>query len=103
MQRDNTSDRSVAVTVRYLVKDLAMLAAGVEVEDVASKVKVDGQSVSGAVISATSASLLIKLIDKYTQAAFDGALTSGEVSVRTDTERATVSTATYASAVCLWR
>lgn len=99
LQRDNSSDKTVSVTVRYLVKDLAMLAAGVEVEDVASKVKVDGQFVSGVVTSATAASLAIKLTDKYTQAAFDGALTSGEVSVRTDTGNAAVSAATYVDGV----
>lgn len=99
LQRDNASDKTVAVTVRYLVKDLAMLAAGVEVEDVASKVKVDGQFVSGAVTLATAASLEIKLTDKYTQAAFDGALTTGEITVRTDSEAVTVSTATYADGV----
>ena len=99
LQRDNTSDKTVAVTVRNLVKDLAMLAANVEVEDVASKVKVDGKLFSGSVASATAATLSIKLIDKYTQDAFDGSLTSGEVSVRTDTKTATVSTATYAYGV----
>ena len=99
LQRDNSSDKTVSVTVRYLVKDLAMLAAGVEVEDVASKVKVDGQIVSGAVTLATAASLAIKLTDKFTQAAFDGALTAGEITVRTDSETATVSTATYANGV----
>lgn len=99
LQRDNTSDKTVSVTVRYLVKDLAMLAAGVEVEDVASKVKVDGQIFSGAVISGTSASLAIKLTDKYTQAAFDGALLAADIEVRTDSETATVSTATYANGV----
>ena len=99
LQRDNTSDKTVSVTVRYLVKDLAMLAAGVEVEDVASKVKVDGQFVFGTVISATAASLAIKLTDKYTQDAFDGALLAADVEVRTDNETATVSTATYANGV----
>lgn len=99
LQSDNASDKTVSVTVRYLVKDLAMVAADVEVEDVASKVKVDGQFVSGAVTSATAASLAIKLTDKYTQSAYDGALTSGEVSVRTDTGTAAVSTATYANGV----
>ena len=43
-----------------------MLAAEVEVEDVASKVKVDGQFVSDVTL-ATAASLAIKLTDKYTQ------------------------------------
>lgn len=99
LQRDNASDKTVSVTVRYLVKDLAMMAAGVEVEDVASKVKLDGQIVSGDVTSPTAASLSIKLIDKYTQAAFDGALTSGDISVRTNTGTAAVSTATYANGV----
>lgn len=99
LQRDNTSDKTVSVTVRYLVKDLAMLAAGVEVEDVASKVKVDGQFISGAVTLATAASLAIKLTDKYTQSAFDGALFVADIKVRTDYEIATVSTATYAGGV----
>lgn len=99
LQSDNASDKTVSVTVRYLVKDLAMLAADVEVEDVASKVKVDGQFISGAVTLATAASLSIKLIDKYTQAAFDGALLAADIDVRTDSKTATVSTATYADGV----
>ena len=99
LQRDNTSDKTVSVTVRYLVKDLAMLAAGIEVEDVASKVKVDGQLVSGAVTLATAASLEIKLTDKYTQSAFDGALLAADIEVRTNSETATVSTATYTNGV----
>lgn len=99
LQSDNASDKTVAVTVRYLVKDLAMLAANVEVEDVASKVKVDGQLVSGVVTSATAASLAIKLTDKYTQAAFDVALLAADIEVRTDSKTATVSTATYVDGV----
>lgn len=100
LQSDNASDKTVAVTVRYLVKDLAMLAAGVEVEDVASKVKVDGQIVSGAVSSATSATLVLKLVDKYTQAAFDGAFLAADINVKTnDIPPATVSTATYENGV----
>ena len=99
LQRDNASDKMVSVTVRYLVDDISMLAANVEVEDVASKVRVDGKFITGVTTSATAASLAIKLTDKYTQAAFDGALTAGEVTVKTDTETATVSTATYADGV----
>lgn len=99
LQRDNSSDKTVSVTVRYLVKDLGVLAVGVEVEDVASKVKVNGQIISGAVTLATAASLDIKLIDNYTQSAFDGALLAADIEVRTDFETATVSTATYVDGV----
>ena len=94
-QRDNATDKTVSVTVRYLVKDLAMLAAGVEVEDVASKVKVDGQFVSIDDITSTTATLGIKLIDKYTQDWFDGGFITADIEVRTDTETATVAAVTY--------
>lgn len=99
LQSDNASDKAVSVTVRYLVKDLAMLAAEVEVEDVASKVKVDGQFLYGDVLSATAASVNLKLVDKYTQSAFNGALLATDIEVRTDSETATISSVTYADGV----
>jgi len=39
LQSDNATDKSVAVTVRYLVKDLGIYEAGIEVEEVATKVQ----------------------------------------------------------------
>jgi len=39
LQRDNATDKSVAVTVRYLVKDLGIYEAGIEVEEVATKIQ----------------------------------------------------------------
>jgi len=37
LQNDNVTDKSVAVTVRYLVKDLGIVEAGIEVEEIATK------------------------------------------------------------------
>jgi len=39
LQSDNATDKSVAVTVRYLVKDLGIYEAGIEVEEIATKVQ----------------------------------------------------------------
>jgi len=39
LQRDNTTDKSVAVTVRYLVKDMGIYEAGIEVEEVNTKIQ----------------------------------------------------------------
>ena len=40
-QRDNATDKTIAVTVRYLVKELDFVAAGVEAELINSKVKAE--------------------------------------------------------------
>ena len=98
-QRDNATDKTVAVTVRYLVKDLGMLDAGIEVEDVAGKVQVMGMLASVPTLSATSVAITLKLVDKTTQKAFDGAIATADVTAMVGSNIGTVSTATYAGGV----
>ena len=98
-QRDNATDKTVAVTVRYLVKDLGMLDAGIEVEDVAGKVQVMGMLASVTTLSATSVAITLKLVDKTTQKAFDGAITTADITAMVGSQTGTVSTATYADGV----
>ena len=98
-QRDNATDKTVAVTVRYLIKDLGMLDAGIEVEDVAGKVQVMGMIASVTTLSATSVAITLKLVDKTTQKSFDGAITTADVTAMVGSQTGTVSTATYAGGV----
>ena len=98
-QRDNATDKTVAVTVRYLVKDLGMLDAGIEVEDVAGKVQVMGMLASVQTLLDTSVSITLKLVDKTTQKAFDGAITTADVTALVGSKVGTVSTATYAGGI----
>lgn len=98
-QRDNATDKTVAVTVRYLVKDLGMLDAGIEVEDVAGKVQVMGMLASVTTLSATALAITLKLIDKTTQKAFDGAITTADVTALVGSKAGTISTATYAGGI----
>lgn len=46
LQRDNATDKSVAVTARYLVKEIAMLNTSIDVEDVAYKTEITLRYVS---------------------------------------------------------
>lgn len=99
LQRDNSSDKTVAVTVRYLVKDLAMIGASIEVEDVASKIKADGKLLLGSVTSAAAATLNLKLIDKYTQMPVDLDLLTVDVTVRTDTGNVVTTPLAYTNGI----
>jgi len=97
LQSDNATDKTVAVTVRYLVKNLSMLAAGVETEDIYVKSQLEGAFFTVGSLTATAAQFIISLTDKLTQKAFGGTLLAAEITVRTDNEVATVSTAVLAN------
>ena len=99
LQKDNTSDKMVSVTVRYLVDDIAMLDAGVEVEEVGGKVQVMGQFVSGEIIDQGEAILLIKIINKCTQKVFVGGIVNGEIFVRSNKEVLSVDNAALSEGV----
>jgi len=68
-QSDNATDKTVAVTVRYLVadEDVAMLFAEVETEDIVVKTQVEGFFHTVSALTAIAAEFSLKLIDKKTQ------------------------------------
>lgn len=65
-QKDQTSDKSVSVTVRYLVKEVQAVIAGIEVEEILSKTLVSLQLSSVTSIGATSIVLVAYVKDKST-------------------------------------
>lgn len=68
MQATNNAEKTLAVTVRYLVKDLSFIAAGTETEWIESKTLLVGQVVS---ISANTIVLLLKDKSTNTYPIFD--------------------------------
>lgn len=96
-QKDQTSDKSVSVTVRYLVKEVQAVIAGIEVEDILSKTWLSLQLSSVTEITATAATFVLSVKDKTTNAVFAGAILAGDVSIA----GATVVTATYVAATGL--
>lgn len=96
-QKDQTSDKSVSVTVRYLVKEVQAVIAGIEVEDVLSKTLLSLQLSSVKEITTTAATFVLSVKDKSTNAVFAGAILAGDVSIA----GATVVTATYVAATGL--
>lgn len=78
-QKDNTSDKSVSVTVRYLVKEVQAVVAGVEVEDIVGKTLLVGQLVSNAL--APSGIIILLLKDKSTNGLFDGNILSADINI----------------------
>lgn len=66
-QRDNATDKTIAVTVRYLVKELDFVAAGTETELINSKVKAEIKVVALTYSTvADNTSVTFKLISKKT-------------------------------------
>lgn len=96
-QNDQTSDKSVSVTVRYLVKEVQAVIAGIEVEDVLSKTLLSLQLSSVTLITATAATFVLSVKDKSTNAVFAGVILAGDVSIA----GATAVTATYVAATGL--
>lgn len=99
LQRDNASDKMVSVTVRYLVDDISMLDAGVEVEDVAGKVQVMGQLAGGIVMTTTQIDFDVKLINKCTQKVFEGEILTAEITARTKSQVLTVDETAFANGI----
>ena len=80
MQGTNNTEKTVAVTVRYLVKDLSVCEAGTETELIESKTLLVGQLISAALIGQGEIYLLLK--DKATNEFFDGEIVALDVSVK---------------------
>jgi len=100
-QSDNATEKTVAVTVRYLVadEDVAMLFAGVETEDVVVKTQVDGFFHTVSTLTAILAEFTIRLIDKKTQKYYAGELIEAEVTARNSAGAVTVGGVTLADGV----
>ena len=94
MQSDQATEKTVAITARYLVKDLSVLEAGTETELIESKSLLVGQLKSFTLAVAGVINLQIK--DKSTNDFFNGAIAALDVTVKgTD---ATIATAVYTPA-----
>jgi hypothetical protein len=80
-QSDRTTEKTVAVTVRYLVKNLDVVLAEVATEDVATKQLLYGYLQTGA--TATSTAIMFKLMikDRDTAKAFASAIAASDVTV----------------------
>lgn len=76
LQRDNSSDKSVAVTARYLVKEIAMLNTSIETEDVAYKTEITLRYVSTS--SQTSGSAMVIRYSPITKGTQEVADVTGE-------------------------
>ena len=93
LQRDNVTEKTVAITVRYLVRDLNVLEAGTETELINSKTLLTGQLSSVTSISATEATFVMKITDKSTGRPYDG--TISDASVKVIGLNAEIATSTY--------
>ena len=89
-QKDNTSDKSVSVTVRYLVDNVQAVEAGIEVEDILSKSLLSIRLSSLTEISATAATFVLKVTEKSTGDVFEDAITAEDLTIT----GATISTKT---------
>lgn len=98
-QSDNNTDKTIAVTVRYLLKDLDFVAADVEVESIESKSLVKGYLDSVTTLTSTSAVFVMAIKNKSNGKIFDGAIASGDVTV--SGANITTTTAAYVAATGL--
>lgn len=80
-QKDNVTEKTVAVTARYLVGEVCALESGTETELVESKSLLYIQLSSVTSIGATSIVLVASVKDKSTGKHYTGAIASGEVVV----------------------
>lgn len=81
MQSDNNTDRTIMVTVRYLVKDFDFVAAEVEAESILVKTLVKSYLSSVTTSTSTSQVFVMEVKNKSNGAIFSGAIASGDVVV----------------------
>jgi len=81
LQKDNTTDKSVAVTVRYLVKDLGIYEAGIEVEEIATKVQLYAGINPGIEIAPTIISMNLLVKEKGSNKAYSGEIVVGDIKI----------------------
>jgi len=80
LQSDNATDKSVAVTVRYLVKDLGIYEAGIEVEEIATKVQLYA-GVSDVALTSTEITLSLLLKEKGSNKNYEEIILASELKV----------------------
>lgn len=80
-QFDNTNEKTIAVTVRYLVKNLDFVAGSVEVELVNFKKMLNGYLQSVTTLTATSAVFVLALKQKGNAKIYEGAIDTSDVTV----------------------
>jgi len=78
LQRDNATDKSVAVTVRYLVKDMGIYEAGIEVEEVATKIQLSVGIKTVTTITPTSIVIDLLVKEKGSNNIYAGALIAAD-------------------------
>jgi len=85
LQKDNASDKLVAVTVRYLVDEIGMLDTGIETDEIVSKSLLFGQikevSIYEPGIGIGVVEFDLQLSEKSTQKAFARAVIAADVAV----------------------
>lgn len=96
LQGDNVTDKTIAITVRYLVKELDVLIAEVETELIASKTLLSTQLLAVSTLTATSIIFTMGVKSKATGKAFASAIVTADVTVTGAT--ITTTTAAYVPA-----
>ena len=97
-QRDNTTDKIIAVTVRYLLKDLDVMEAGIETELIVTKSLVNAYISSIEANTSTSIILNMLIKNKANNKFYDGAIASGDLTVLANGAVVTSTTASYTAA-----
>ena len=81
MQSDNNTDRTIAVTVRYLVKDLDVAAAEVAAEDIVVKELVKCYLSSVTTSTAIASVFVLAMRKKSDNKIYPGAITASEIAI----------------------
>ncbi len=81
MQSDNNTDRTIAVTVRYLVKDLDVAAANVAAEDIVVKELVKCYLSSVTTATAIASVFVLEIKKKSDNKIFTGAIIASEITI----------------------
>ena len=82
VQRDNVTEKTIALTVRYLVKDLSVMIARIETELIESKSLLVGQLSSVDGFGTTGRAFSLLLIEKSTGISPQTAITSMSANIR---------------------
>jgi hypothetical protein len=83
-QKDNVTEKTVAVTVRYLVEDVNVLQAGTETELIISKDLLTIQTVGVSVRTASDITIVLSLKDKATGKAMLGDVLLNDIELKSD-------------------
>lgn len=99
-QSDKVTDKTIAITARYLVKELDVIDADVDTELIETKALVGSYLQAVTTSTTTAAVFVLQVKDKATNKAFAGDIATGEVAVTGGTT-ITTKTAVYVPATGL--